>query len=200
MATTTTALNSCGQALDTLRYQERWFAAYVCVNHEKRLAEQMAQRSIECFLPLYTSRRQWKDRRVTLQMPLFPGYLFVHFAAEERQRVLGLPGLVRLVSVCGEPVSLPEDEIERLRAGLLPRMHPEPHPYLLQGQRVRIIHGPLAGAEGIFLRRKSECRVVLSVNLIMRSLSVELSEGEILPLLPLRESSSASPLRGSAQP
>src|ERR1700687_1115579 len=81
-----------------LMYDEsRWYAAHTRANHEKRLAGQFAERSVEYFLPLYECVRRWKDRRVTLQLPLFPGYILVRIALREKMRVLQIPGVARLV-------------------------------------------------------------------------------------------------------
>ena len=92
-----------------------WYALYTCPRHEKCVAQQIEQRSIACFLPLYRSTRRWKDRRKVLELALFPGYVFVRLAPENRLRVLQLPGAVRLVSFNGQPAALPESEIEQLR-------------------------------------------------------------------------------------
>ena len=92
--------------------ESRWYAAYTCANHEKRVREQLEQRSVESFLPLYETVRRWKDRRVRLQLPLFPGYLFVRMAVVDRLRVLQVPGVVRLVGFSGQLAPLPDEEIE----------------------------------------------------------------------------------------
>src|SRR6266566_9125756 len=88
----------------------RWYAAHTRANHEKRLAEQLAERSVEHFLPLYQCVRRWKDRRVTLQLPLFPGYILVRLPLRGRIRVLQIPGVARLVGFNGGPVPLPDAE------------------------------------------------------------------------------------------
>src|ERR1700726_572610 len=91
---------------------ENWYAIYTCPRHEKRVAEQIKQRSFLCFLPLYRSVRRWKDRRKELELALFPSYVFVRLTLEDRLRVLQLPSAVRLVSFNGQPAILPEAEIE----------------------------------------------------------------------------------------
>ena len=152
-----------------------WYAVYTSANHEKRVAQQLSQRSVENYLPLYVSVRRWKDRRVKLHLPLFPGYLFVRFALHDRLRVLQIPGIARLVSFDGLPAALPEAEIEALKNGLEHGLHAEPHPYLVVGRRVRIANGPLAGLKGVLRRRKSNWRVIISLDLIQRSVSVEVN-------------------------
>src|ERR1700690_825979 len=129
--------------------ETRWYATYTCANHEKRVAEQLNERSIENFLPLYDSVRRWKDRRVELQLPLFPGYVFVHLALRDRLRVLQVPGVAKLVSFNGTPVALPQEEIEALRSSLAGGLRAEPHPYMKAGRRARVTAGPLKGLQGI---------------------------------------------------
>jgi len=156
-----------------------WFAVYTCANHEKRVAAHLTARGVEHFLPLYRSRRVWKDRRVFLDLPLFPGYLFARFALTARLRVLDVPGVVRLVGFNGQPYPLAESDVETLRTGIRSALRIEPHPYLTAGSRVRVARGPLAGMHGILVRRKNICRVVLSLELIARSAAVEVDAADI---------------------
>jgi len=163
--------------------ESRWYAACTRSRHEKRIVEQLQQREIETFLPLYESVRRWKDRRVRLQLPLFPGYVFVRIALASRLRVLQVPSVVRFVSFNGLPTPLPDGEIETLQRGLKDQKSVEPHPYLTVGRQVRIKNGPLAGAEGILIRKKNAVRVVLSLDLIQRSASVEIDASDIERIL-----------------
>lgn len=159
-----------------------WYAAHIRSRHEKKVADQLAGKSVDFFLPLYVARNRWKDRIAKVELPLFPGYMFVHIPLAERLRVLEVPGVVRLVSAGGEAVPLEDSEIEILRKGLTDKLKTEPHPYLKAGTRVRIKAGPLAGLEGILLRLKDSYRIVISVDLIMRSMAVEISIADIEPL------------------
>jgi transcription termination/antitermination protein NusG len=159
-----------------------WYAAYTHARHEKKVAQQLGERGIEHFLPVYRSVRRWKDRRKELELVLFPGYVFVHLAAPERLRVLKLPGVARFVSFNGQPAAMPGADIEALRNALIQGVRAEHHPYLNIGQRVRVADGPLAGAQGILLRTKTNCRVVISIDAIMRSVSVEIDEEDVVPL------------------
>jgi transcription antitermination factor NusG len=163
--------------------QVHWYAAYVCSRHEKQVISQLQERRVTCFLPVYRSVRRWKDRRKELELVLFPGYVFVHLDLKERLRVLQLPSVVRFVSFNGHPAPLPDSEIEILSKGLASGIRAEPHPYLKVGHRVRVRSGPLAGAEGILQRKKEKFRVVLSIDLIMRSVAVEVDEADIEPVL-----------------
>lgn len=160
----------------------RWFAVYTTSRHEKAIAEHFALRKIESFLPLYRTQRLWKNGcRMDLQLPLFPSYIFVRIRSLERVRVLEVPGVLSLVSAAGKPVPLPEPEIEALRSSL-PLVKCEPHPYLVIGDRVRIKSGSLEGMEGVLLRKKGFLRVVLSLDLIMKSLAVEVDADNVEPI------------------
>jgi len=159
-----------------------WYAAYTSANHEKKAAAEISRRGVESFLPLYRTVRRWSDRRVELEMPLFPGYVFVHLALRERLRVLQVPGVAKLVGFGGLPVALPDEQVEALRAGLDKQMLAKPHSYLVVGRRVRVVHGPLTGAKGILVRKKGIYRVVLSLELIMRSVAVEVEATDVEPL------------------
>lgn len=158
---------------------ENWYALYTCPRHEKRVAEQIERRSVPCFLPLYRSVRRWKDRRKELDLALFPGYVFVRMALANRLRVLQLAGVVRLVSFHGQPAALPAEEIQALQDRLSRGLKIEPHPYLRAGRRVQVSSGPMRGLEGIIVRTKDRCRVVLSIDLIMRSVAVEVDEADL---------------------
>jgi transcription antitermination factor NusG len=162
-----------------------WFALYTTSRHEKRVAEHLGQREIEHYLPLYRSKRKWRDgSRVTLELPLFPGYIFVRILRTERVKVLEVPGALAVVTgIGGQPAALPDATIQALRSGLSER-EAEPHLLLTAGQRARICTGAFAGLEGVVVRQKNRCRVVLTLEHIMRSFSIELGMEDIEPLTP----------------
>jgi transcription antitermination factor NusG len=159
-----------------------WYAAYTCANHEKHVAAELGAREVEHFLPLYSSVRRWKDRRVRLELPLFPGYVFVRFALRDRLRVVQIPSVVRLVGFGGLPTALPESEMEIMRSGLSEGLRAQPHPFLTVGRPVRITGGPFAGLEGVLKRRKSSLRVVVSLDLIQRSVAVDVEAADVTPV------------------
>jgi transcription antitermination factor NusG len=159
--------------------QPRWYAAYTSANHEKRVADQLAGRGVESYLPQYDSVRKWKDRKVRLQMPLFPGYVFVHLALQNRLKVLQVPGVAYLVGFAGRPVAVPDEEFARIRGFLQKGLRAEPHPYLAAGRRVRVRNGPLEGMEGIVVRRKNGNRLVISLELIQRAMAVDLDGADL---------------------
>jgi len=162
--------------------QQRWYAVYTCANHEKRVAAELHARTIENFLPVYTSVRRWKDRQMRLELPLFPGYVFVRLALCDRQRVVRVPSVVRLVGFGGLPTALPDAEMEIMRSGLSQSLGAEPHPFLTVGRHVRITGGPFAGLEGVLKRKKSNLRVVVSLELIRRSVAVDVDAADVVPL------------------
>src|SRR6266403_3061441 len=158
-------------AVDTV--DPLWYAAYTSANHEKRVSEQLGVRSVEHFVPLYESVRRWKDRKVRLHLPLFPGYVFVRLALRDRLRVLQVPGVARLVGLNGLPCALPDSEMDALKAGLTSGVRAEPHRFLTAGRRVRVTAGPLTGMEGFIARKKNGARFVISLELIQRSVAVD---------------------------
>lgn len=170
-----------GMTLSADYLELHWYAAYTCAHHEKRVREQLERRSVETFLPVYDTVRRWKDRRMCLKLPLFPGYVFVRMALTDRLRVLQVPSVVRLVGFNGQPAALADEEIEALKKGLACSLRAQPHPYLTVGRRVRVVRGPLEGMQGILLRKKNLTRVVLSLDLIMRSVAVEIDPSELTP-------------------
>ena len=160
----------------------KWYAIYTCANHERKVLSQLEERCVMSFLPVYESVRRWKDRRMQLELPLFPGYVFVRIALADRLRVLQVPSVVSLVGFNGNPCPLPEEEIEALKKGLATGVRAAPHPYLTAGRRVQIKNGPLQGMHGVLLRTKRSLQLVISVELIMRSVVVEIDAADVAVL------------------
>jgi transcription antitermination factor NusG len=160
-------------------HSPRWYAVFTLSRHEKRVLAQCEQRQIESFLPLYKVKHQWKNRcTIDLELPLFPGYSFVRIDPRTRVHVLQVPGVVSIVSSGRQLQSLPDDYINSLRDGLLVHRI-EPHSDLKVGDLVRIRTGPMTGSEGILERRKSDLRVILKLEMLARSVSVEVGAEEI---------------------
>ena len=156
-----------------------WFAVYVTSRHEKRVQAQLAFQEIETFLPLYKTIHLWKNRcRRALELPLFPNYLFVHIAMNKRLAVLRTHGVISLVCSGHLPLPLPSAAIEAIRNALAVR-EVEPHPYLVVGNRVRIVGGPLMGMQGVLVRKKNKLRVVLLLDEIRQSAAVEVNADEV---------------------
>jgi transcription antitermination factor NusG len=169
----------------------RWFAVYTNSRHEKCVAKHFDERQIENFLPLYQKLHHWTKRnRVRLDLPLFPNYVFVHIAPQQRTSVLAVPGVLGMVGRGNLASALPSAEIESLRTGLQLRKF-EPHPYFVAGERVRIKAGSMEGLEGILLRKKNELRLVLTLDLIKRSVAVEVDAQDVEPVISRRVCSSS---------
>ena len=179
METVLHSAETAGTSLAMEPVDPRWYAAYTSANHEKRVSAQLGIRSVEHFVPLYESVRSWKDRKVRLQLPLFPGYVFVRLARYERLRVLQVPGVARLVGFNGLPCALPDSDIEALKMGLASGIRAEPHPFLSVGRRVRVKAGPLEGLQGVVVRRKNRLRLVISLDLIHRAAAVEVEATDL---------------------
>jgi transcription antitermination factor NusG len=157
----------------------KWFAVYTTPRHEKAVARHFDFRAIESFLPLYTEMHRWKNGcRVNVEQPLFPGYIFARIGRRDSTQVLSVPGVLLIVGSGRESLALPDLEIEALRSGLHLRKF-EPHPYLVVGEKARIKSGSLAGMVGILARKKNSLRVVLTLELIMRSVAVEVDADEL---------------------
>jgi transcription antitermination factor NusG len=178
---TNDAIHTDSQASCAL-HVAHWYAIYTLANHEKRVSDEIAARGIERYLPLCLSLRRWKDRRVELERPLFPGYVFAHFPLSDKLKVLQVPSVVRFVGFNGQPTALPDDEFEILRAGLAERTRVEPCPFLSVGRRVRIVAGPFTGLAGMLKQKRNGLRVVVSLELIQRSLAVDVKFTDIVPI------------------
>lgn len=166
--------------------KRNWYAACTRSRHEKKIALQLREREVEYFLPLYTSTSEWRDRRKEIQWPLFPGYIFVRSTLEDRLRILTVPGVSKLVSFKGVPSAISEECIEDLKRCVSSNFRTEPHPYLVSGDKVRIRRGALQGLTGIVIRNSSRVRVVISIELIMRSVAVEVDYEDVEPCSPPR--------------
>lgn len=160
-------------------HSSRWYVAYTKARHEKKVSAHLQMKRVEVFLPIYKTTHRWNGRRALLQLPLFPCYVFVRISLHDRLRVLEVPGVIHLVGTGGLPTPLPDAEIEQLRNSLSCGIQAEPYPYLYSGDSVRVIDGPLVGLTGKVIRRDKETRFVLSVDLIMRSVSVNVEESQL---------------------
>ncbi len=151
-----------------------WFALTVKSQHEKAVADRLCERALEGYSPLYKARRRWSDRVRTVELPLFPSYVFCRFDFEERIKVLSTPGVYGVVGFGGQPCAIEDGEIEAVKTMAGSGLPVMPWPFLHVGNRVLIRQGPLAGLEGILLREKNDCRVVVNLTLLNRAVSVEI--------------------------
>ena len=150
-----------------------WYALYTRHQHEGNVARALASKGFEVFLPLYSADHRWKDRVKHLSLPLFPCYVFLRGPCERWQAILTTPGFHTVVGFGGRPAMIPRSEIEAIRRVVESPLKAEPHPFLKSGDWVRVIAGPLEGLEGILLRKKNLWKLVLSVEILQRSVAVE---------------------------
>jgi transcription antitermination factor NusG len=164
----------------------QWYAIYSTPRHEKRIHEYLSFRNIECFLPLYRSVHRWKNGcKHVIELPLFPGYLFVKIGLRQKIRVLEIPGVLSFVGTKVEPAPLSDFEIETLRSGLHLKKF-TPYSDLVVGEKVRIKAGPLTGLSGVLVRTTNGLRVVITLDMINQSVAVELDAADVEPLTPHR--------------
>lgn len=159
-----------------------WCALYTRHQHEKAVAQALTAKGFEVLLPLYDSVRRWKDRKKLLSLPLFPGYVFVRGGITRRLAVLTTPGVHVILCTGDRVATIPEVEIEAIRKAINGPYRIEPHPFLKCGDRVRIKRGALEGVEGILVRKKNLCRLVLSVNLVAQSVGLEIDASDVEPV------------------
>lgn len=167
----------------------QWNAVATRPRHEKVVAEQLSSASIEVFLPMVSTPSRWKDRNVLIDRPIFPGYVFTRIESHERKTIYTSPGVVRILSFNGKAAVIDDSEIEAVRICLSRGINPAPHPFPAVGETVRVKSGALQGLQGIVIRLKKECRIVVSIGLIHRSISAEID-------VDLLESADASPASG----
>ncbi len=167
-----------------LRTQPGWYALYTRHQHEKVVANTLSTKGFQVFLPLCEVVHQWKDREKHVSLPLFPCYVFLHTALDQGIEVLRTPGVYQFVGFGGAPSAIPVEEIAALQRTIGASVAVEPYPFLQSGDRVRVKHGALAGVEGILVRHKNQCRLVLSVEILQRSVAVEMEISKVERLVP----------------
>lgn len=162
-----------------------WYAVYTQPNHEYKVNDRLIKKKIETFLPLIERWSQRKDRRKRIQLPLFPSYLFVRSPMDpsSQLKILKTEGVVRIIESDGKPVAIPEVQIVGIQTLVRNGVTITPCAYLREGMRVRVANGPLRGIEGILLKTQSQKhRLVLSVDILKQSVSVEIDEIDVEPL------------------
>lgn len=160
----------------------RWYAVFTVPQNEKSAARHLSLREVESFVPTYQSARVWKNRqRVQLALPLFPSYVFVRIGSRERGKVLGAPGVLRIVGNRREPLPVPDATIDFLRSDLCENRI-EPYRELVVGQKVRIRRGAMCGLQGVLVRKNNNLRFVLTVDLINQNAAVEIGAENLEPV------------------
>jgi transcription antitermination factor NusG len=162
--------------------RNRWFALRVKPRFEKTVATIARNKGYEEFLPLCRSRRRWSDRFQSVDLPLFPGYVFCQLNPEFRLPLLTIPGALHFIGIGRIPAPIDDEEIAALQAAMRSGLWAEPWPFLDVGQRVRLEEGPLAGLQGLLIEVRKKQRLIVSVTLLRRSVAVEIERDWVRPL------------------
>ena len=171
-----------GVHMSEFRAERHWYAVFTVPQNEKSAARHLSLRDVESFVPTYQSVRVWKNRqRVQLALPLFPSYLFVRICQRERGKVLGAPGVLRIVGNNREPLPVPDTTVEFLRSEIYENKI-EPYRELVVGQKVRICSGAMSGLEGVLVRKNNNLRFVLTIDLINQHAAVEIGAENLEPV------------------
>jgi transcription antitermination factor NusG len=163
-----------------------WYALFVRYQHEKPVAVALSNKNYDVYLPLCNSTRSWQDRAKQLWLPLFPSYVFVREAMDRQLQILSTPGVIHIVRFGGRPAIISQDQLDAVRKILESHASVEPHPYLGCGDRVRVKSGALAGLEGILTRKKNRAQLVISMEMLGRSASVEIELANVERIGPKR--------------
>jgi len=175
-------MQELGSAESTTDGSSAWCALYTRHQHEKTVAEMLSAKGLEVFLPLYDSQRKWKDRTKVLSLPLFPCYVFVRGGVSSRLQVISTPG-VHMILCNGDRVAvIPEDQIEAIRKTVEGKLQVEPHEFVKCGERVRVRQGSLEGVEGLLVRKKSQFRLILCVDMLAQCVAVEVNAADVEPV------------------
>ena len=164
---------------DSQLHESSWYAIYTRHQHEKMVAQILTSKGFDTFLPLYEAVHNWKDRTKALSLPLFPCYVFLKGGIERRLQIVTTPGIYGLVSSGGQPAAIPDFEIEAIRRVVESGARVEAHPFLKCGNWVRVKCGPLAGIEGILVRKKNISRLVLSVEILGTAAAIEVAAFQV---------------------
>jgi transcription antitermination factor NusG len=161
-----------------------WHVLAVKHQHERAIQMGLAAKGFEAFSPTYRARRQWSDRVKTMELPLFPGYVFCRFAPADKIRVLDTPAVSRVVQFGGTLAAVPDVEIEAIRSVVASKLPVRPWLHLKPGDRVRIERGPLRGVVGVLLREKDDLELVVSIEILQRSVAVRIDAAAVVPQIP----------------
>ncbi len=172
----------CNQELDK---SLKWYAIYTRSRHEFKVNQELARKQFDTFLPAVKSLRRWKDRKKYINIPLFPGYLFLHCQMDDH-KYLEIQKTNGVVKVLGknkrELFSIPDEEIESVRILTENKTTIKHHPYVKEENSIEIVNGPLAGTKGILTEKDShKSTIVVTIHLIVKSISCEVDNSDIEP-------------------
>jgi transcription antitermination factor NusG len=159
-----------------------WYALKVRPRFERSVVTHLQSRGYDPFLPCYAVKRQWSDRVKSIELPLFPGYVFCQFDIKARFPIVTTPGVSFVVGIGRVPEPIAHTEIESIRSVIASGLHYEPYPYLTLGQLVQVERGALSGLVGLITDLKNGSRLIISINLLKRSVSTEIDRGWVTPI------------------
>lgn len=159
-----------------------WYALKVRPRFERSVVSHLQSRGYDPFLPCYAVKRQWSDRVKSIELPLFPGYIFCQFDINARFPIVTTPGVSFVVGIGRVPEPIAQTEIDSIRSVIASGLHYEPYPYLTLGQLVQVERGALTGLVGLITDLKSGSRLIISINLLKRSVSTEIDRSWVTPI------------------
>jgi transcription antitermination factor NusG len=168
--------------MSDLSLELRWYAVTVRHQHERQTERVLRSQGWDTLVPMYRSQRQWSDRVKEIELPLFAGYVFCRFALRDRLRVEDTPGVAHIVKFNGLAAPLEDREISEIQAMVGSGAKLSPWPFLRAGDRVQVVRGPLRGLEGTLLRDGGDTRLVVSVEMLQRSIAAEVDPAMVVPL------------------
>jgi transcription termination/antitermination protein NusG len=158
---------------------DAWYAIWTRSRHEQMVREQLERKGYEAFLPTVARWSRWKDRKKKIDWPLFPGYCFARFNSRDSLPILQCSGVVSIVAFDGAIAPVPDHEIDAIRRLITSDLQYDPCPLIREGMTVEVVHGPLKGVTGRLLRKGTQARLILSVDLIGRAVSVEVDAADV---------------------
>ena len=172
---TSTALNMPSHFAD----EPNWLVLFTRIKFEKRIAEELALKNIECYVPMRTTFRKWSDRIKRVDVPLFNSYVFTRIRSRDKHNVLQVPGVIKLLSNGTQPAPVSQQEIDRIRLIESSRLLVEPENFYVAGEKVCVVNGPFTGMEGLLLMRLGGARLVIKIALLKQALSIQISEQDV---------------------
>ena len=161
----------------------KWYAVHTRSRHEKQVDLFLSERGVETFLPLVHTLSRRRDRKKYVDIPLFPGYLFVFAEKERLYDVKYTRGVTRIIGTdLGVPTPIPDKQILDIKSVMETEVRLDPFPYLKKGRMVRVRSGPLKGMEGILVERKGHYKLVIRIDLLQKGAAAEVYISDIEPI------------------
>jgi len=175
--------------MESVENDVRWYALHVRSRFEKVVARNLEARDYDSFLPVYQRKHRWSDRVKSIELPLFPGYVFCRFNVNDRLPILTIPGVNSIVGIGKSPIPVDESQFRAVQSVLASGLHYEPWPFLAVGQSVQVECGALVGVKGTIVNLKNSARLVVSVQILQRAVAVEIDRESVRPIsAPLNQS------------